>query len=106
MDRGLRVDVVKGEGEFVFIDLLRGDFPTQDLREDVVVVIGKGRIDRHVQPPLLRDAFSAMPDVPSRRSSSAITSAGSISMSASRTWNIGRAHVCTPVTHSHFVCRL
>src|SRR3546814_20451145 len=55
------------------LDLLGGDFAAQDHREDVVVVIGKGRIDRHVQPLLLRDAFSGIPDVPSRRSTQAIT---------------------------------
>ena len=41
------IDVVEGERMLVLVDLGRGDLAAQDAREDVIVVIGLGRIDGH-----------------------------------------------------------
>jgi hypothetical protein len=47
MDWSQGVDVVKGEDVIVLIDLPGGQLAAQDPREDVSVVIGLRRIDRH-----------------------------------------------------------
>jgi hypothetical protein len=47
MDRGQGGDVVKGEDMLVFIDLVARNLAAKDLREDVLIVIGLGGIDRH-----------------------------------------------------------
>src|SRR5690606_1798577 len=90
MDLGLRVDVLECVGPLVLVDLGRGYFAAQDLREDIVVVVGLRRVDRHY--PLL-EAFSSSPDTPSRRSSSVSTSSSGMSLAESRTmrWKIRSA---------------
>src|SRR3546814_18977533 len=45
--RRLRIDVVKGKGIIVFVHFLARNLAAQDLREDILVVIGARRIDRH-----------------------------------------------------------
>jgi hypothetical protein len=47
VERRLRIDVVKGESEFVFIDGFRRQIAAQDAREDIILVIGQGGVDRH-----------------------------------------------------------
>jgi len=41
VQRGLRVDVMEGEGEFILVDPLAGDFAAQNAGEDVVIVVGR-----------------------------------------------------------------
>src|ERR1700730_1720240 len=68
----LRADVVEGEDVLVLVNLVAGDFAAQDSGEDVVAVVGHyASVQRFA-----RARFSAMPEVPSRRVSSAATSAG------------------------------
>src|SRR5882724_6612376 len=72
MRRALRADVVEGEDVLILVNLVARDLAAQDAGEDVVVVISHcASVQR-----LLRARFSAMPEVPSRRASSAATSAG------------------------------
>src|SRR5690606_16347384 len=80
--RRLRRDVVEGQRPFVFVGLFAGNLPAQDLREHVVPVVSLVGIDRH---QAFLAAFSFSPDNPSRRSSSARTSASGTCFSASNT---------------------
>src|SRR5690606_7085316 len=86
----LGCDVVESESPVVFVDFLARNLAAQNLREDVVRIIGRRGVDRH---QALREAFSARPETPSRRSSSARTSESGISFALSRTmrWNITSA---------------
>src|SRR4029077_6178947 len=81
MRRALRADVVEGEDVLVLIDLFARDLAAQDAGEDVVAVVSHcASVQR-----LLRARFSAIPDVPSRRASSAATSAGETPTAAHNT---------------------
>ena len=93
MHRRLRVDVVEGERVLVLVDLLARQLAAQDAREDVVaVVVGHGlRFSAEAGGPspcaryfCLREAFSAMPDRPSRRASSVHTALGFTPIDAHR----------------------
>ena len=42
MNRGLRVDIGKAEGMFIFVDFLARNFAAQDFGENIVAVIGQG----------------------------------------------------------------
>lgn len=98
MHRRLRADIVEGQREIIFEHLVARQFAAQDAREDVAIVIRLAGIDRHRRgsfrlgcglDQIWRDAFSAMPEVPSRRSSSAMTSASGTFLATSSTirWN-------------------
>src|SRR5690606_18720838 len=80
--RRLRCDIVEGERPLVLVDLLARDISAQDFSEYVVGIVRLRGVDRH---QALRAAFSARPDVPSRLSSSASTSASDTSLAASST---------------------
>src|SRR5258707_7712089 len=77
---GRRIDVVEGEHLIVLVDLAARDLASDDLAEDAV---------GHCGFPWLRAAFSSRPERPSRRSSSARTSASGTACHASITmqWN-------------------
>src|SRR5271155_4066043 len=72
MRRGLRADIVECEDVFVLINLLARDFAAQDAGEDIVAVVGHDASGQR----FARARFSSIPDVSSRRASSAATSAG------------------------------
>ena len=75
MHRRHRADVV--ERRFVvLVDLASRDLATDDLAEDAVVHVPAVSAAKSGAPSARRAAFSAMPDVPSRRASSASTSCG------------------------------
>src|SRR3990172_2777651 len=76
MDRGLRPEVVKSEYIVVFVDFARGDFAARDAAKNAARSFA---LSAHAAPSLrlrLRAAFSSMPEMTSRRCSSASTSCG------------------------------
>src|SRR5262249_34759418 len=85
MRRGASSDVIEREDMLVLIDFRARQFAAQNAGEDIVAIIG------HYSPPLgraqrfARARFSLMPEVPSRRTSSAATSAGDIPEAAHST---------------------
>src|SRR5271169_5479453 len=86
MGRGQRVDVVKGEDVLVLVDFIARDLAAKDSGEDIIAVVSQ------LPPPLklfgqmfARPRFSSIPDLPSRRASSAATSAGEMPTSAHST---------------------
>src|SRR5258706_1469240 len=88
--RGERVDVVEGEHVVVLVHLAARDLARDDLAEDAIAFVHPGF-------PFGREAFSSMPERPSRRSSSASTSATGIPCqdSMTRQWNQRSAVSCT-----------
>src|SRR6266568_4268206 len=76
MHRGKRVDVVEGEDVGVLVDFLAGDLAPHDLAEDASFRIHLYFRSASVRRPSARAAFSSIPEMPSRRRSSASTSAG------------------------------
>src|SRR5271169_776760 len=72
--RRLRPGVVEGQHVLVLIDILARDLAAEDAGKDVVPVVFHDQISRYA---LLTPAlFSSIPEVPSRRASSANTSSG------------------------------
>ena len=47
VDGCLRVYIVKGQRPFIFIDGAIGNFAAQDLREDILVIIGQSGVNGH-----------------------------------------------------------
>src|SRR3546814_1789304 len=91
MQGRLRVDVVERERILVLVNRLRRQFAAQDAREDIAVVIGKRRVDRHGESSYCRrPAFSVWPEVPRRRASS-------VAMSSA-----DRDRVSTRLNSSHY----
>src|SRR3546814_10690333 len=43
---GLRIDVVEGKGDFILINLPAGNFVAQNLRKNILVIIGLGCVNR------------------------------------------------------------
>src|SRR5712691_202076 len=76
MHRGKRVDVVEGEDVGVLVDFLAGDLAPHDLAEDASFRIHLYFRSASARRPSARAAFSSIPEMPSRRRSSASTSAG------------------------------
>jgi len=72
MRRALRADIVECEDVFVLINLLARDFAAQDAGEDIVAVVGHHASGQR----FARERFSSIPDMSSRRASSAAMSAG------------------------------
>src|SRR5688572_22625008 len=100
MDRRLRRDVVERQRPLVLVDRPVRNLAAQDLREHVLVVVGLGGVDRHQAS---RAAFSASPDVPSRRSSSAMTAESGISFSANRTRRWNKTSAASPTSSSRLL---
>src|SRR3546814_17182456 len=48
---GLRIDVVEGKGEFILINLPAGNFAAQNLRKNILVIIGLGCVYSHRSTP-------------------------------------------------------
>src|SRR3546814_866892 len=104
MQGRLRVDVVERERILVLVNRLRRQFAAQDAREDIAVVIGKRRVDRHGESSYCRrPAFSVWPEVPWRRSSSAAMSSHDRPRSASRLvrWKPRSDRKSTRLNYSH-----
>src|ERR1700694_3167088 len=88
--RGHGVDVVEGQHVVVLVHLAARDLAADDLAENAVGFA-------HHALPFERDAFSSMPERPSRRSSSASTSASGTPCHDSMTmqWKRRSAVSCT-----------
>src|SRR6516162_6159719 len=74
-------NVVKGEHVLVLVDFLARDFAAKDASEDIVAIVGHHSSGQR----FTRERFSSIPDMPSRRASSAATSAGDIPAAAHST---------------------
>src|SRR5439155_4440024 len=83
MHRGERMDVMEGENLGVLVDFSTGDFSPDDLAEDAVFRVHPYFRSTFVRRLSARAAFSSIPEMPSRRRSSASTSAGRKSYCAS-----------------------
>src|SRR5690606_25889952 len=92
-----RGDVVERQRPLVLVDGLVRDLPSKDLREHVLIVVGQRRVDGH---QAFLAAFSARPDVPSRRSSSASTRSSAMSFLASSTSKWNRTSAASPTSSS------
>src|SRR6266853_425183 len=89
VNRGERMDVMEGENIGVLVHFPAGDFSPDDLAEDAVFRVHPYFRSTFARCLSARAAFSSMPEMPSRRRSSASTSAGRKPYCASmiRQWN-------------------
>src|SRR5712671_6809815 len=76
MHRGERMDVMKGENIGVLVDFSAGDLSPDDLAEDASLRVHRYFRSAFARRLSARAAFSSIPEMPSRRRSSASTSAG------------------------------
>src|SRR5213592_779483 len=83
MHRGERMDVMEGENLGVLVDFSTGDFSPDDPAEDAVFRVHPYFRSTFARRLSARAAFSSIPEIPSRRRSSASTSAGRKSYCAS-----------------------
>src|SRR6266853_1680637 len=76
MHRGERMDVMEGENVGVLVDFPAGDLSPDDLAEDASLRVHRYFRSAFARRLSARAAFSSIPEMPSRRRSSASTSAG------------------------------
>src|SRR3546814_17889811 len=60
----LRIDVVEGKGECILINLPAGNFAAQNLRKNILVIIGLGCVNSHRSTPLFLKLFRRYPKCP------------------------------------------